>query len=468
MKIARGRNRQRYFFVIVIVLAALDCSAAARPQNPPRYEGMKGYQEFIGATSADAIPTITLKLVPDALFDERDYSIGNESSLQTLRQPASGITRRIYHDQKFAEQIDENGGVARDRGRHLRDLITQESLITGRIAFFQAVIESPEKATLNVPDGWPVDLIFSPGGRLWKAVIHSEPDVYFAPLAYSRAGRTKVLTDWLVDTQRYHAESVVVGPSEIAVPSNSRPSWKWVAPQGIWRHAFTPLGGRPVVPITVNGVSADCVVDTAAGGLFFPVALANRAGVPREGPAALNRLTGSSSASYGRADIVVGPVELRHAVVITGNAVGDTPVCGYDFLSAFVVDIAHDVLTVAARPSAPQSCTVDCAEIDTWLHAAMVPMTVGSARVNEGSLDTGFNGSLLIDDSVRPGLSPPRCGGGQQHLPETLTFGALTILAVPTCYAPLARSQYRAVLGAKILLSKHLTLDLGNNQVRLR
>jgi len=454
---------------LLALAALLLAGPAITPGHYPlRYEGIEGYQQFVGATSAAQIPTLSFTLPGDRFFDEITYTIGPSSSLLRFVQTSTGISKAVFHDRKLAAQIDENGAVASDNGWRLKDLVTQEALITGRIAFMRASTETLRGAHILVPGGWPVDLTFTPGGRLWKATIHGTDDAVFSPLTYGNVAGLKVVTDWDVGQKNTQAISAQVSQGP-APPSLSGPAWQWRTQQRTWTSSFVPYNSRPMMPIAVNGVSSECILDTGSAGLMLSGELAVRAGVHNVGPALTSRSVGESTASYGRADVVAGPVELRSAVVVTGLPIpGDYAVCGYDFLASFLVRIVGHSASVVARPMSPPPCKADCVRVDTWARNAIASMRIESFS-DRGLIDTGADDPLVVDALLKysGGVGTPVDCGSHTYVQRALTIGTVAIGPTPACYASFDDSSYKAVVGAALLAHYRLTLDLGDRMLWL-
>jgi len=464
----------RYLVAIAgfLSLASLVLGATPRPYYPLQYEGIEGYRRFVGATSVNEIPAFTFTFQSDPYFDQIIYTVGTHSSLFSFVQTSSGITRQVYHDQMIAAQIDENGAVSRDDGARLKDLVTLEALITGRIAFERPTSQSPRGAHVVVPSGWPVDLTFTPGGRLWRATIHGTEDQEFSPLSYSVVGGFNVVTDWLIGTKSTRPKSVELARGPIVPPSMKGPAWKWRAATSRWGESFQAYQNRPMMPISINGVRAECILDTGSAGLVISRGLATRADVRNVGPALISRSAGQASVSYARADLVAGPAELRSAVVLTGlPSPGGYSVCGYDFLASFIVEIKTQNAAIGERPSTAPVCRNACVRLDTWSKTAISKMRIGSFSVDRGSIDTGADDPLVVDAHLRftggEPSTPVDCGS-HTYVPRHLAIDGVDVGFVSACYAQIDDSYYQAVVGAGLLARYDLTLDLGDGLLWLQ
>lgn len=445
--------------------------SVAQESHSPSIDYFAKYRSFVGATSADQIPTVTLALA-DSYYDVA-YKIGASSSLLVgTSKAAQVITRTTYHNQDYAEQVDENGAVSRDDGAHLKDLRTVEALITGRIAFDRPMAQSLMTARIVVPGGWPVDIHIFSSGLMFGAVIHGTENHIFHTLKYSSVGNLKIVTNWMLDGRHFRATGVQVADPRIDPVPNSQPDWQWLPLGASWSQSFVPYGNRPMVPISVNGVRGLCVLDSGTGGIVLPLSLAAKAKVRQIAPAPVNGPANVFTASYGRADIIVGPAEMRSAVVIVGpQSPGDYAACGYDFLASFVVRVVKRTMTIAKRSAIAPPCDEYCVPVDTWERTAVANIRVGSRPVNQATLDTGSDGSLALASNlgIFGDRRSPECAAHLSTV-ESLTIGAVAIGPTPTCYDPLDAAldaTHRALIGSAVLLRYRLELDLGNHQVRL-
>lgn len=454
-------------FTAVLLCAGI--AAAPMPEYPLRDEGVTGYQHFVGVTSADKIPPILFTLSSDQYFDQFTYAVGAHSSLLKLVQSSSGISKSVFHDQTYAEQVDENGAVSRDSGARLKDMVTQEALISGRIAFDKPVQESLRAARIVVPGGWPVDLTFTPGGRLWRATIHGTEDTDFVPLSFDKVQDVNVVSNWLIGKRHFSAASVGVASSQELSAPRTGPGWEWLPEAKSWKQPFAPYDFRPTLPIAVNGIKGTCIVDTGTAGLFLSSALAAQAGVRQIGIARVARSSGQGSGGYGRADFTAGPARLRSAVVFVGiDGPGGYSVCGYDLLASFVINISKNIITVDKSLGLPRDCTQNCVRVDTWSRTAISSMRIGTFKVDNGMIDTGLNTPLVIDSVLKytggNGAPPVDCGN-EHYVQRNLSIGEVDLGPTPACYATFDDSSYQAIVGAGLLLRHDLTIDLGRGTI---
>lgn len=425
------------------------------------------YKEFVGATTVNQIPTVTFTFA-DPFYNEVSYTIGPATSLLLFTQSAFGITRSTYHNQEYAEQVDENGAISWDDSAHLKDLITVEALITGRIAFLPATTHSLGRVLVTVPGGWPVDLHIAGDGRLWIAVIHGAAEQHFYPQAYTTVGGVKIVTNWLLDKRQFHATSVASANSPIAPRQAFKSDWRWQPRGSRWTESFVPFGNRPMLPIWVNGIKSKCILDTGTAGLFLPPSLAANARVAQIGSAPVNGQANSSTASYGRVDIVVGPAELPSAVVVIGpSPPGGYAVCGYDFLASFLVHIAKRTVTISTRPAKVPPCSAYCVRVDNWLRTAVARVRVGALAADRATLDTGREGSVVVASNLRPSNDTGADCDAQAFVSEPLTIGPVVFGPTAACYTSL-NASHQVVVGSAVLLHRDLTLDLGDGEVWLR
>jgi len=455
----------------VAIITLTTAGTVAQQSGTSSSGGWDRYRSFIGVTTSDQIPTVTLALA-DSYYNIA-YTIGATSSLLvgTSKGPQV-ITRSTYHNQEYAEQIDENGAVSRDVGTHLKDLRTVEALVTGRVAFGRPIAQTLLAARVLVPGGWPVDLYIARNGLMLEAIIHGAENHFFNALKYSSIGNAKVVTEWTLDGRHFRATSVQVADPRINPPPSSQPDWQWLPVAASWTQSFVPYGSRPMVPIAVNGVRTLCILDTGAGGIVIPLSLAAKAKVQQIASAPVNGIVNKFTASYGRADVIVGPAEMRSAVVILGpQSPGDYAVCGYTFLSSFVVRVEKQMMTIAKRPAIALPCDERCVPVDTWQRTAVASIRVGPLAVNGATLDTGSDGSLELASNlgIFSDRRYPECAA---HLStaESLTIGGVAVGETPTCYKPLDATldpTHRALIGSAVLLRYRLDLDLGNREVRL-
>jgi hypothetical protein len=467
----RKSSALKHLVSAIAIITLMTAGGLAQQSTAPSVDYFARYRNFVGATSAQQIPTVTF-LAADPYYDVA-YTIGASSSLLVGTSKAARVlTRTTYHNQDYAEQIGENGAVSRDDGSHLKDLRTLEALVTGRIAFDRPTAQSLFTAHILVPGGWPVDLHIAGSGLMFGAIIHGTENHLFRTLKYTSLGNVKIISDWALDGRNFRATSVQVAGRRIDQPPDSGPDWQWQPIGKSWSQSFVPYGNRPMIPISVNGVSSLCIVDSGAGGIVLPLSLATKAKVQQIAPAPVNGTANSFTATYGRADITVGPAELRSAVVIVGpESPGDYAACGYDFLANFVVRIAKQTMTIAKRPAVAPQCGKSCVPVDTWQRTAVTDIRVGSVPVNQATLDTGSDGSLALASSLNTLRDRPRpeCAA---HLSTvvSLTIGSVAVGATPTCYAAFdasVDSTHRAVIGSALLLRYTLELDLGNREVWL-
>ncbi|MGA7571339.1 MAG: retropepsin-like aspartic protease [Candidatus Aquilonibacter sp.] len=454
-----------------VIIMLTTAGLIAQQSSAPSSDNFTKYRTFLGAASADRIPTVTLVLA-DSYYNVA-YTIGATSSLLIgTSKAAQVITRTTYHNQDYAEETDENGAVSRDDGIHLKDLRTVEALITGRIAFDRPVAQSPMTTRVVVPGGWPVDLRIAGNGLMWEAIIHGTENHLFRALKYSSVGNVKITTNWVLDGRNFRSTGVQVADPRIDPPPNAQPDWQWLPMGASWSQAFVPYGNRPMIPISVNGVTSLCILDSGTGGIVLPLSLAAKANIQRIALAPVNGPASVFAASYGRADITVGPAELRSAVVIVGpRSPGDYAACGYDFLASFVVHVAKRTMTIAKRPVGAPPCDEYCVPVDTWEHTAVANIRVGSVLVNQATLDTGLDGSLVLASSplTSGDRRYPACDAHLSTV-ESLIIGPVAVGLTPTCYAPLDATldpTHRAQIGSAVLLRYRLELDLGNHEVRL-
>lgn len=423
------------------------------------------YRQFVGASLENRIPTIKFTF-DDPFYDDATYVISKDSSLFLLRQSSHNIVTITYHDQKYAEKLDENGAVSWDNGNHLKDLITVEALITGRISLSAPTSQSLGHARVSVPGGWPVSLSIGGDGKLLGAVIHGSEDEKFYPMAYTAVGGVNVVSNWVFGKRHFRAVAVSVADAPITPPHRTGLRWLWRSRSRRWTEPFVPFGNRPMVPIYVNGVTTRCILDTGTAGIFLPPSLAVTARVEQGTRAVVDRQTGPSVASYGRADVRIGPAELFSAVVVIGpRTPGAYAVCGYDFLSSFVVTVAERKITIVTRGDDVPRCMNHCIRVDTWSRTAMARVQVGSLAISRATLDTGLDGSLLLADYLRP-LHDMASGDCEEHpsVGEPLTIGSVAVGRAAACYAPLD-PQHPAVVGSAVLLRHSLTIDLGDGEV---
>ncbi len=272
------------------------------------------------------------------------------------------------------------------------------------------------------------------------------------------------------------------------------------------RRAAVPVeraGGLLTVPLTVNGVAADFVLDTGAERSVVGLAAADRLRLARDEWVStdVQGAGGRDRRRLGRPDsLILGGMALRRRTVAADNSVvvgpipetiGGRPIAGLlgqDFLSAFDLDLdavggmltLYDVSGCSGRFLPPAALGTEHYDaIAAWRpvrNVLALPMQVGGVTV-QAELDSGAASSVItLPGMVQLGLQPGGADavngfGSGQLAARTQLFPSVQVGRLPSVPMTLAVAPIRtlrsigALLGADWLATRHVWVSWATDQV---
>lgn len=343
---------------------------------------------------------------------------------------------------------------------------------------------------VNPHDGDAIDAYIEPSsGRLVRAVI--DPDgspTKIDILAYADLDDKKVISAWHIDgpnvvmTEVDHARIT----DEDFHPPVPISKWTFGPPEPI-PIAFSKT--RLSVRATVNGVTGEFMLDTAAGSIFLNPNFAKRAGAKQVGTTVLG-LSGATKGAIARVDtLAVGQSVLHNVLVRTsldvrGPLQDFDGLLGFDFLAGALVDVDFTKSAMTIYDPSKYRVTAQGAPIPVDLISGQpnVPVVL-NGRVNGHFLfDTGEPTALVATGKLygpphgvemrseytaqsATNSTPVNCG----HVQSIQIGGAVRYDNVPACFGDYGELFARdgGVIGLDFLRRFDLTFDYPDAMIYL-
>lgn len=207
---------------------------------------------------------------------------------------------------------------------------------------------------------------------------------------------------------------------------------------------------RTTIPVSVNGVQVQCVLDTGASTMLLSQAIASVAGiapgrsVDEVSPDGL-RYVGHASqiAQFG-----VGGATVRDLpVLISSNQSNAQALCGYGFFAHFPTLIDRDRSQVTLFPADYTFNTMRCLRVDLSSHVPVSTVLIDGTPLSNVVLDSGMSGGGILWNGALSKLAHPlvaRTSAGYQPGQSDLSCGRNAMAAffsdVPAAFVQLCSS----------------------------
>jgi gag-polyprotein putative aspartyl protease len=207
---------------------------------------------------------------------------------------------------------------------------------------------------------------------------------------------------------------------------------------------------RTTIPVSINGVQVQCVLDTGASTMLLSQAIASVAGiapgrsVDEVSPDGL-RYTGHASqiAQFG-----VGGATVRDLpVLISSNQSNAQALCGYGFFAHFPTLIDRDRSQVTLFPATYALNNMRCLRVDLTSHVPVSTVLINGTPLSNVVLDSGMSGGGILWNGALSKLAHPlvpRISAGYQAGQSDLSCGRSAMAAffadVPAAFVELCSS----------------------------
>jgi len=250
--------------------------------------------------------------------------------------------------------------------------------------------------------------------------------------------------------------------------------------------------GHILLPITINGVAIEAVLDSGAGVTVLDRSFADAKGIHSFGRSKGQGLSGQIEASRATADLKVGDqvMAARHVWVMDLSAVGKAMhrpvqmILGRDAFEQGVVDIDFRDHSLAFAPPAGFRPPPGASSLTiTRSHGLpTIPVMVGAGQAVQATFDLGNGNALILTDKfadsegllrnrpVSTGVSYGADGAVATHLAtiDSFSLAGVTFHSVPAVVAPRPNAEAPVNVGTEILSRFHLFVDFQKAQLWLQ
>jgi hypothetical protein len=237
---------------------------------------------------------------------------------------------------------------------------------------------------------------------------------------------------------------------------------------------------RATIPVSINGVQVQCVLDTGASTMLLSQEVASIAGiapgrsVDEISPDGL-RYTGHASSI---AQLGVGGVTLHDLpVLISSNQSDAQALCGYGFFLHFPTLIDRDRSLVTLFPPEYTLNNMRCLRVDLTTHVPVSTVLINGTPLSNVVLDSGMSGGGILWNGALTKLAHPlvpQISAGYQPGQSNLSCGKSAMAAffsdVPAAFVQLCSSAtppagYDGMLQTNLSTVHQLGIDYAARRV---
>jgi clan AA aspartic protease (TIGR02281 family) len=237
---------------------------------------------------------------------------------------------------------------------------------------------------------------------------------------------------------------------------------------------------RTTIPVSINGVQVQCVLDTGASTMLLSKETASIAGLtPQYG---VDEIAPDGQRYAGHttriAEFGVGGVTLHDlAALISSNRSNAQALCGYNFFLHFPTLIDRDRSLVTLFPAEYTLNNMRCLRVDLTTHVPVSTVLINGTPLSNVVLDSGMSGGGILWNGALTKLAHPlvpQISAGYQPGQSNLSCGRSAMAAffadVPAAFVQLCSSAtppagYDGMLQTNLSTVHQLGIDYAARRV---
>jgi hypothetical protein len=237
---------------------------------------------------------------------------------------------------------------------------------------------------------------------------------------------------------------------------------------------------RTTIPVSINGVQVQCVLDTGASTMLLSQEIASIAGLTPENGIDEIAPDGLRYAGHTAriAQLDVGGVTLRNLpALISSNRSNAQALCGYDFFLHFRTLIDRDRSLVTLFPPDYALNNMRCLRVDLSSRVPVSTVLINGTPLSNVVLDSGMSGGGILWNGALTKLAhplEPQVGAGYDRGQSNLSCGRSAMAAffsdlpaafVELCASPMPPAGYDGMLQTNLSTVHPLGIDYAGRRV---